>query len=108
MDAIIANTNQIKDIKTLVFNVTPPTESSYFKSNDIRFKQTGSDTDRKIYTKYMNLCLMEKCYKFNFEFIDVYNNYCDQNGFLNRNLSDQNVHIKNPIFIEEFIKNKLL
>jgi len=40
-------------------------------------------------------------------FFNIYNNYCDENGFLKREFSAGNVHINNPLFIEEFIKNNI-
>ena len=64
---------------------------------------TGTDEDRKKYTEYMNLKLKEYCEKYSFIFFDIYEKYSDENGFLKRELSDTNCHIKDPIYIEEFI-----
>ena len=46
--------------------------------------------------------------EYNFLFFDVYNKYTDSNGFLNKSLSDNNVHIRDGIYLKEFIKNNLL
>ena len=52
--------------------------------------------------------LKQKCIEYNFIFFDIYNNYIDTNGFLNKMLSDDNVHIRDGVYIKEFIENNLL
>ena len=42
------------------------------------------------------LLICEMCANKNYVFIDVHKAYADDEGFLNKNLSDGNVHIKNP------------
>ena len=54
---------------------------------------------------FFNKKLKEKCIENNYIFFDVYNNYCDKNGFLIKELSDGRVHIKNGMYITNFIKN---
>ena len=34
---------------------------------------------------------------------DIYNQYCDENGFIKKELSDGTAHINNPIYINQFI-----
>jgi hypothetical protein len=52
--------------------------------------------------------LKEKCFEKGYVFFDVYDKYADENGFLRKDLSDDNVHIRNGIYITEFINNYLL
>ena len=56
----------------------------------------------------MSKGVKEKCKENNWIFFDVYDSYCDNNGYLSKNLSDGNVHIKNGIFIKKFIIDYLL
>ena len=44
-------------------------------------------------------------YKYNYMFLDVYNKYCDDNGFLNPTMKDHQVHIKENVHIVEFLDN---
>jgi hypothetical protein len=41
-------------------------------------------------------------------FFDIYNKYTDKFGYLNKELSDGNVHINNGVYIQEFITNTLM
>jgi len=50
----------------------------------------------------------EKCKENNWIFFDVYDSYCDNNGYLSKKLSDGHVHIANGIFIKKFIIDYLL
>ena len=63
----------------------------------------GTDMDRKNYTEYMNKKLLEYCEKYNYVFFNIYNKYVNKRGFLNEELSDTNCHIKNPIYMKEFL-----
>ena len=67
----------------------------------------GTDEDRKNYTLYMNSKIKELCDIRGYVFLDVYDKYIDDKGFLVSELSDNNCHIKNPVFITEFLNNKL-
>ena len=61
------------------------------------------------YHLYFNKKIKDLCIKNNYIFMDVYDRYCDSNGFLKRELSDYTVHIKNSIYIKEFlVENNLL
>ena len=52
--------------------------------------------------------LKDECNKNKWIFFDVYNYYIDNNGYLNKKLSDGNVHIKDGIYLEQFISKYLL
>ncbi len=95
-----------------VYNVVPPIERE--ASHNLRLKgksslpALGTDEERKMYTLYMNKKLKELTNKNGFIFLDVYDKYVDDNGFLIEELSDNNCHIKNPIHIVKFLENKLI
>ena len=118
--SIKKNVEQFKNLKTLIYNIVPPgnviphiSQEDYVKKvltkekNDIPWK--GSHEDRQKYHLYFNKKLKEWCIKNEYMFIDVYNHYCDNNGYLKNELSDGNVHIENPTFIKNFlIMNRIL
>lgn len=93
------------DNKICIFNVVPPVEKNNVVENkDYPF--LGTDDDRKKYVLYFNKILKEQCKHHNYIYIDVYNDYIDNNGYLKKDLSDGNVHIKNPVFIENVLKKE--
>jgi hypothetical protein len=71
-------------------------------------KQIKIYEERKSYVLYFNKCLKKQCKENDWIFFDVYNSYCDNNGYLSKKLSDGLVHIKNGIFIKKFIIEYLL
>lgn len=104
---IIVTVSQIKLRNVCVFNVVPPV-----KKNDVwecpEYPYLGTDEERKKYVLFFNEKLKEKCVEKNIVYFDVYNNYSDENGFLRTDLSDSNVHIRNGIYISNFIKDNNL
>jgi hypothetical protein len=106
-EAIEFNVKNFKNLRILVCSVTPTAKSSVIKQNP-QYPHVGSDEQRKEVTKYMNLKIKEYCEKFNYTFVDIHDKYCDVDGCLNYELSDGHVHIVNPLYIIEFIKNKIL
>lgn len=65
----------------------------------------GTDEERKEYVKYFNNRLKYLCEKNNYIFIDIFDKYKDENGFLIKELSDTGIHIKDGKYIKEFIEN---
>ena len=102
----IKNCN-IKLKNVCIYNVVPPVKKSNTKENK-KYPYLGTDEERKSFSQYFNICLKEKCIENNFIFFDIYNKYCDEEGFLNKKLSDGNVHIKNGMYIQEFINENLI
>ena len=99
--------SQIKLKNVCVYNVVP-TIQKYNTFENHEYPYLGTDEERKQYVLYFNKKLKEKCIEKEYIFFDVYNNYIDKNGFLRKDLSDGNVHIKNGIYISNFInENKL-
>ena len=99
--------SQIKLKNICVYNVVPPIQK-YNTSENPQYPYLGTDEERKKYTLYFNKKLKEKCIENKYIFFDIYNNYTDENGYLKKNLSDGNVHIRNGIYITNFIKENNL
>ena len=89
-------------------SIVPPIYRANFRDKVPLVPFVGSDEERKSYVLYFNKCLKEKCKENNWIFFDVYNSYCDNNGYLSKKLSDGKVHIRNGIFIKKFIIDYLL
>jgi len=68
------------------------------------FPHLGSPDTRKQYTLYFNQMLKKYCQQNDFLFIDIYDSYADKDGFLNGNLSDGKMHIKDVHFLQAFLK----
>jgi hypothetical protein len=115
-DSIKKNVRQYKNLKTIVYNVVPPSDVHLMHNNkeyqtkivvkhttDIHWK--GSNEERIKYHIYFNKKLKELCIKHGYMFLDIYDKYCNSDGFLKRELSDNNIHIDNAIFIKEFLVN---
>jgi hypothetical protein len=99
--------DKFDNLKTVIYNVVPPVQKHNTHENT-SYPYLGTDEERKAYVLYFNEKLKQKCSEYNFVFFDVYNNYIDSNGFLNKALSDGNVHIHDGIHLRQFIKNNLI
>lgn len=108
-DAIELNVSisKIKFKNICVYNVVPPIEK-YNTLENKKYPYLGSDEERKQYVLYFNEKIKEKCIEKKYLFFDIYNNYIDKNGFLRKDLSDNNVHISNGVYITKFIKENNL
>jgi len=106
-NAIKNNVSQYNNIKTCVYNVIPPTKWLYC-SPDHPFPFLGTDTERQTYYTYMNEKLKELCKQHNFFYFDIYYESCDDEGFLKKEFSDGNVHLRNTTHSTEIIKKYLL
>ena len=107
--------SMFNSLKTCVFNVIPPIqkpEFSLLKKPDIQhnpcFPFLGTDQERKMYVTYFNKKLEQNCAKHGFVFINVYDKYVDEFGFLNKSLKDSTIHIDNEIYLKEFIEENRL
>ena len=110
IDAILLNIQNCKvKLKNIcIYNIIPPTQTQqYIIKKDPFFPHLGSDKERKMYVLYFNKLLKEYCVLNNWIFFDIYENYTDENGFLNKKFSYDNVHISNGIFIDKFIKDNI-
>ena len=116
IDNIKNNVSDLENVRVCVYNVVPPLERKLPEYDYIRkwekenegvefiFPALGDDDQRSNYTKYMNEKLKESCVENGYTFFDIYDKYCDEKGFLNVKYSDGNCHIKDPIYIQEFIE----
>ncbi len=103
----IAIKNAVKDfndVKISIYNVVPPIQK-HNTEEDPEYPFLGTDEERRKYVLYFNQCLKEKCIEYKYIFFDVYNDYSDINGFLNKSLSDNRVHIHDSTYTTLFIKN---
>ena len=108
-DAIALNISitQIKFKNVCVYNIVPPIQK-YNTCENPEYPYLGTDEERKNYALYFNKKLKEKCIDKEYIFFDIYDKYIDENGFLRKDLSDNNVHIRNGVYISNFInENKL-
>lgn len=71
------------------------------------FPFIGSDDERKQYTLLMNQQLKHLCEANGLGFIDVYDKYIDEDGFLNMALSDGCIHIGDEKYLKEFIHKNM-
>ncbi len=92
-----------KKIDVYVFNVVPPTNKDSILHNNEEYPILGTAEERKSYTTYFNQKLKEFCEIYGYGFIDVYDKYTDENGMLDRELSDGNIHIKNGKYLDEVV-----
>lgn len=100
--AIQSATNPFKDLVIAVYNVVPPVQK-YNTNENPDYPYLGSDEERKAYVEYFNRKLREKCEEYGYTFLDVYSRYVDANGFLNKSLSDGEVHIRDGTYIRAFV-----
>jgi len=85
-----------------VYNIVPPIQK-HNTPEDPHQPYLGTDEERRGYVLYFNRKLSEKCHENGFIFIDVYDKYADENGFLRKDMSDGKVHIRNGVHISNFI-----
>ena len=97
---ILASGLQLKNV--CVFNVVPPVQRHNTGENP-EYPYLGSDEERKEYVLYFNSLLKSHCASKQFVYFDVYDKYCDSNGFLRKDLSDGNVHIRDGTFLNHFL-----
>ena len=103
-NAINENVKLLKKINVCVYNVIPPSRSFDVDKNH-PYPFLGSDEDRKTYTLYMNKKIKELCSINNYYYFDVYEDSCDEYGFLNKKKSDGNVHLRDTMHTTCIINN---
>jgi hypothetical protein len=106
-EAINANIEKMPGVKVMVYNIPPTLRKADAKEN-VDFPFYGEDAERAEYIRYMNERYKELCGANDFLFVDVYNDYADKYGFLQKELSDNMIHIQDPVYIREFVKNNIV
>lgn len=107
-EAIKENVNMYNKLKVCVYNVLPPVTKENTHYN-LEYPYLGTNEERKNYVLYFNQKIKEYCEQNNYIFIDVYEKYCNEEGYLNKQLTDGSVHMKNEIHLKNFlIENKIL
>jgi lysophospholipase L1-like esterase len=101
LKAIAQNCTGFPHIIPIVYSITPPTDVV----NNPDFPSYGELKDRVNITKRLNALLKSLCCTFQIKFLDVYDDYADENGALRAQLSDGNVHINHAS--NEYIRRKL-
>ena len=104
---IVIIASQLRLRNVCIYNVIPPVEYNNTKES-AQYPFLGSDEERKQYVLYFNDLLKKKCIENKFIFFDIYDKYTDKNGYLQKDLSDDGVHIKNGIHISDFINQNLI
>jgi len=98
----IENCN-IKLKRVSIFNVVPAVQK-YNTYENHEYPYLGSDEERREYVLYFNKCLKEKCEENSWIFFDIWEKCIDNNGYLNKTISDGNVHIRFGGYHKEFIE----
>lgn len=91
----------------IVVGVVPPTSREKFERIHgpvtHEFPFMGNDEDRVRYTKKVNRLLQAHCNGNGYTYFAPYSYYTDEDGTMNRELSDLNVHLgDNSVFLEQF------
>lgn len=105
MNMIKANVEQFTKLHTMLFNIVPPVSDEHFEKYCPTYPRAGTGERRREIVIYMNDKLREQCKIYNYIFLDVYDKYCDSEGYINMKYSDGCSHIKYPGFIVEFLNN---
>jgi hypothetical protein len=89
--------------KIIIGSITPPVNKEWHESingpTTHEFPILDTDSNRVKYTKLMNKKLEEYCFKYNYTYLDSYNNYSDNNGLLITGKSDNNCHIADNNYV---------
>jgi hypothetical protein len=101
LEAILKNKEQFHHLNCIVYGITPPTDVV----NNPEYPRYGPLEERVQLTKQMNGLLESACLQYGIKFLHVYDDFADENGALNKDLSDGNVHIGSHC--NDPIKNKL-
>ena len=91
------NNNITNYNKIIIGSITPPVNKEWHESIHgpitHQFPILDTDNNRVKYTQLMNKKIEQYCLKYNYKYLDIYNNYSDNNGLLLINKSDNNCHI---------------
>lgn len=92
-------------VRICIYNIVPAVQRHTSLENR-EYPFLGTDEERREYAGLFNAFLALKCPTYGFTFIDVYTRYTNSEGYINRAYSDGHVHIRNPVFIREYLVNR--
>lgn len=103
-NAIKANLDRLKvNLKNVcVYNIPPPSKKHDCPEIDTPY--VGTDEERRLAYLYFNKLLNEKCQEHKYIFIDIYDKYTNEEGFIIRDITDGWVHIEDGTHLQEFLK----
>ena len=107
MEAIKLNitTSGLKLHKIGVFNVVPPNLGGT-QGHDWSGVANPEEI-RKCFVEYFNQQLKLKCEECGYWFVDIYDKYTDDKGWLDTNLSDGHMHIRAMWPLVEYLREQL-
>ncbi len=105
-NAIKVNVQQFNSLKTWIYFIPPVVQINDSIYENTSFPFRGSDENRKQYALYMNKKLFEGCMKYGYVFVDLYDQYCNEQGFLDVT-KRKDVHIGDPNPLITFIKKNI-
>lgn len=99
----IKNSTSNIGCKVYVMSIVPPAYNDQQENSTFPF--LGTDEERKMYCVEINKTLQKYCKINNLNYLDIYSLYADENGMLNKSLSDGHVHIKDTSLVGELFKD---
>jgi hypothetical protein len=113
-EAIKLNVQQYKNLNVIVFNVVPQCRfndemiEKYGPNGTRKYPFFGTNEERKTATLYFNKKIKELCSNNKYIFFDIYDKYCDDEGYLwHNNYYCADNHIQDPKYVEEELKKIL-
>lgn len=88
---ILENMKDVPKVHIWIGGLVPTTEFC-------KFTPLGSSYERLLYSRLLNEEIHRMAIRNDFFFIDNYEDYADENGFLNMTISDMSVHIRKDQF----------
>lgn len=96
--AIQVTTNH--QMRVMVMSV-PPISHRCHEFCDHPYPMVGTDDERRQYVLYFNSQLKKYCNIYDYVYFDVYTDYCGEDGYMIKELSDGLVHIENSKFMKQ-------
>ena len=108
--AIELNVKNLSGVKICIYFIPPALKEGEIGEDgrDPDYPYLGTDEERRQYVSSFNEKLSYGCKNRGYIFIDLHSEYCDQNGFLRRDMSDEGPHIKDISPLTKFILERLI
>jgi hypothetical protein len=89
MKTIQLNKSPFNNLHIVIVSIMPPTNNAFNES----YPYHGTLEDRVLITQALNARLCALCIEYQFDFLDLYTHYANNQGFLDNDLSDGVVHV---------------